>query len=244
MPISLENFKEFAGLPTEARPASPSIGLLVLSKASGHENNAFSIPTGSIFSSNGMGFVTSENFEFSESSTHIEIAVVARAPGARGNLEASQSWTSPINNLEANNPSAFSGGADAIPRQSRGHIDWDKKSDALCQSQLDIAIENIKTKVGGPPALPDEPRVNRAVYLLAQFYLENRQTQETQTTFDMGGPSKQKTTDYRERIYKAVLRECDNLLSSFIDVSKFMPPVPGQTEESSSVEPIREGLKF
>ena len=244
MPISLENFKEFAGLPTEAIPASPAIGLLVITKARGHASEAFTIPSGAIFASNGMGFVTSEQFEFSESSRMIEIAVKARAPGARGNLLANQEWTSPIDNLIANNPNPFTQGADDIPANRRGVIDWDQKSDQLCQSQLDIAIANIKTKIGDPPALPDDPRVDRAVYLLAQFYIENRQTQETQLEANAGPLKKSKVSYYRERVYKAILREINNLIAPFVDVSKFMPPVPGQTEGATNIDIVRDLLKF
>ena len=113
--ITLQDFKVFANLPREAVPAKPSFGLLVVRKKSGFENQAFSIPSGSIFATQGMGFVTSEDFEFSESSQMIEIAVTARVAGQRGNILANQVWTSPIVNINASNPAHFTNGADAIP---------------------------------------------------------------------------------------------------------------------------------
>lgn len=242
--VSLQDFKVFANLPREAVPAKPSFGLLVINKATGHEAEAFSIPSGSIFATLGMGFVTSEDFELSESARMIEIAVTARVAGQRGNILANQVWTSPIDNLTATNPAPFSLGADSL-RAVKTSIDWERRPDSLIQSQLDIAIENIKTKLGGVPGLPDDPRVDRAVYLLAQFYMENRSTQETQTALNLEAMSKQKTAYYRERVYQAINREINNLLNPFIPVSKFMPETPGdQTANSLNLPSGQSPAKF
>ena len=232
MAISLEKFKEFASLPTSEIPAVSAKGLLVITKKPSAQNRAFTIPKDFVFVSAGMGYYTSEQFEFSESSRMIEIAVQARVPGGgTRNRPANSQWnTEPLSDLVASNPNAFTEGADRVQPNARGHIDWNKKSVALCQSQMDIAQKNILTKLGNPDQLPDDPRVDRAVYLLAQFYIENRQTQETQTKFDLGSAGKTKTTYYRERIFQAINREIDNILNPLIDVSKFMAPVPGQTE--------------
>lgn len=243
--VSLQNFKIFANLPREAEPAKPAYGLLVITKATGHENEAFSIPSGSIFATLGMGFVTTENHEFSESSSMIEIAVQARAPGPRGNILANQVWTSPIDDLNATNPAPFSSGANALPAV-KTDIDWERRPDSLIQSQLDIAVQNIKTILGNVPNLPDDPRVDRSVYLLAQFYIENRSTQESVTDMDLQQTKKQKTSYYRSRVFEAIQKEIQNLLNPFIDVSKFMPEVPGgtQAENPPSLSSFVRSLKF
>ena len=238
--ITLQDFKIFANLPREAVPAMPSYGLLVLSKATGHESDAFSIPSGSLFTTQGMGFVTSENFEFSESATYTEVAVKARVAGPRGNLLANQVWTSPIDHLNASNPAPFTNGSDPIPAVKRD-IDWDKRPDSLIQSVLDLASKNVKTILGNPESLPDDPRVDRAVYILGQFFLENRSTQENQTAMNLGEMSKQKTAYYRERVFSAIQREIQNILNPLIDVSKFMPEAPGsqtQTPAPSSLSSL------
>ena len=224
--ISLEKFKAFAQLPTEAIPAQPARGLLVISKASGHEGAAFDFPAGSLFQSGGKGYVSSEDFQLSESSEMIELALTARQTGPQGNLPAGANWISPVANTEGNNPAPFTGGAEAIPAKNRGYIDWDRPDDDLIQDQLNVAQKNILTKLGNPAELPNDPRVSRAVYLLGTFYLENRQTQETVIEADASSLKKSKTSYYREKVFQALMFEINNLLNPFIDIEKFMPSPP------------------
>ena len=224
MPISLENFKTFANLPREAVPGTPAVGLLVLTKEAGHEAESFDIPSNSRFISNGLGYETLEDFQLSESATQLEVAITAQTPGIRGNLPANQVWTSPVANVVANNPAPLTQGADLIP-SSKTDVSWENRPDSLIQIQLDAAVANIKTRLAKTD-LPDDPRVDRAVYLLANFYMQNRSSQEVQHKLDEGSISRHETAYYRERVYQAIQLELSNLLNPFIDVAKFMPEVP------------------
>ena len=107
--LMLRDFKMFAGLPVAGVKA---VGLLVISKASGHENRAFSIPAGTIFRAGEPAFLTIQPYELSESATQIEVGVTAQFEGIAGNVPAGQVWTT--NNIIATNPLAFTRGEDAI----------------------------------------------------------------------------------------------------------------------------------
>ena len=106
-------------------------------------------------------------------------------------------------------------------------VDWFELTDSLLQSNLDLAKKNVLTKLGNPAQLPDEPGVDRSVYLFAQYYTENWTTQEQRISFgsQKDAVSKVKTEYYRARVFEAINREVDNLIRPLVDVSKFMPEV-------------------
>ena len=106
----LRDFKMFAALPV---PGMKAVGLLVISKASGHENAAFSIPAGTIFRAGEPAFLTIQPYELSESATQIEVGVTAQSEGIAGNVPAGQVWTTNIANIIATNPLPFTRGEDA-----------------------------------------------------------------------------------------------------------------------------------
>ena len=162
----LRDFKMFAGLPV---PGMKAVGLLVISKAAGHENAAFSIPAGTIFRAGEPGFVTIQPYELSESATQIEDGVTAQSEGIAGNVPAGQVWTT--NNIIATNPLPFTRGEDAIkPISLTDRLNV--PPDAVIQSQLDVAMAQIKNMLGidADAEPPDAKPVERACYLLAQFY--------------------------------------------------------------------------
>ena len=176
--------------------------------------------------------------EINESRRFIETVVLALSVGVSGNIPANTQWESPVNTdilktfseVNITNPSAFVGGVDSVLRKvypAQKMVEWKNPDDSLLQSNLDLATKNVLTKLGNPSQLPDEPAVDRSVYLFAQFYTENRTTQEIKTAFG-GGENifeVNKTEYYRERVFNAINREIDNLLRPFVDVAKFMPEV-------------------
>ena len=99
--------------------------------------------------------------------------------------------------------------------------EWTLPDDTLLQANIDLAKKNVLTKLGDPADLPDDPAIDRSVYLFAQFYTQNWNTQELVTTGDLGPFKKEKTEYYRERVWRAINMEVDNLLRPFIDVDKF-----------------------
>ena len=109
------------------------------------------------------------------------------------------------------------------PSSSERLAKWTLPDDSTLQSNLDLAQKNILTKLGGPAQLPDDPAVDRSVYLLAQFYTENTTTQEVKTIGDLDSFKKERTEYYRDRVFNAINREVDNLIRPFVDVLRFMP---------------------
>ena len=111
------------------------------------------------------------------------------------------------------------------PSSSERLANWTLPDDSTLQANLDLAQKNILTKLGGPAQLPDDPAVDRSVYLFAQFYTQNTNTHEIQTQGSLGDFKKTKTEYYRAQVWRAINMEVDNLLAPFIDVSKFMEAV-------------------
>ena len=101
--------------------------------------------------------------------------------------------------------------------------------DTILQSSLDVATQNIRTMLALAVAddLPDNANVQRAVFLLGKFYLDNREIQEKVLNVKIDDTfSEQKTTYYRDRIFKAVIQECLNLIAPYRNATAFMPDPP------------------
>lgn len=220
---NLTGFKKFAKIyvpPTEARG---SAGIVVLTKTS--LNAVIEVPANTIFSTDqGISFKTTEPFTISESEAFKPIGVVSTGVGLSTNIPANQVWTTALAGVTVTNPADFSQGQDADPGVPSGDqlVDWIPPSDDVLQNNLDLAKKNVLTKLGNPKELPDDPAIDRSVYLFAQFYTQNTNTQEIKTGFQGDGISKEKTEYYRGRIFSAINVEVNNLLRPFIDVGKFM----------------------
>ena len=113
--------------------------------------------------------------------------------------------------------------AKLTPRGGHRVVDWTLPDDSFLQANLDLAQKNVLTKLGDPAELPDEQAVDRSVYLFAQYYTQNTSTQETKTMGELGTFKKEKIEFYRDRVFRAINKEVDNLLLPFVDVAKFMP---------------------
>ena len=225
--VSLSEFKKFARIYQPASPGAVARGILVLTKDP-PGSHIIQVPSGTNFhSSAGVSFTTSEDLELNESETFQPIAVSALDVGQGGNLQANQTWSSSVSGIVATNPSAFSGGENPVAEISSPNqlVDWTPPDDSILQKNIDLGKKNVFTKLGNPDELPDEPAVDRSVYLFAQFYTQNTQTQEIQTKGSLGDFSKSKTEYYRAQVWRAINMEVDNLLAPFIDVSKFMEAV-------------------
>ena len=228
MAISILNFKKFAKIYVPPTEAKPSYGIVVFTK-NPLGNNIVNVPKGTIVSTaTGLRFVTQEVLELNQSETFQPIGVKSQATGANTNIPTGQTWSSPIAGADVTNPQPFSGGSDydpGVPSDAQT-VDWIPPDEDVIQSCLDVASKNVLTKLGNPQALPDFPAIDRSVYLFAQFYVQNRNTQEVQTSFKGGDIEKSKTEYYRERVFQAINKEVDNLLRPYVDVSAFMPGVP------------------
>ena len=227
MSITLEAFKKFAKIYVPPTPAKGANGIVVFTK-NPPGVNIINVPQDTlVHTASGITFKTVEALELNESENFQPIAVTATGTGSATNVEANQTWSTSISGVDVTNPAPFSGGSDANPGvpTSEHLTDWIPPSDDVLQANLDLAQKNVLTKLGDPAELPDEPAVDRSVYLFAQFYTQNTTTQEQVTSFKGGDIEKQKTEYYRSGVFKAVNFEIDNLLRPFVDVSKFMSGV-------------------
>ena len=227
--ISLKEFKFFAKISqAEIQPAK-AFGLLVMTK-NPPGNRIVNIPENSEFhTSTGQTFIITEGGELNESETFQPFGAIAKVGGIEGNISANQTWSSSLPDVIATNPNHFTGGTVGVPEQAQaeGLVDLQPPPDSLLQKNLDIGKQNVLTKLGAND-LPDNPSVDRSVYLFAQFYTENW-TSQMRTTRWGGDSDLQKTKEerYRSGVWKAINQEVDNLLRPYVNVSAFMPSLPG-----------------
>ena len=129
-----------------------------------------------------------------------------------------------MDNIIATNPLAFTRGDDAIKPVSLTDR-LNDPPDAVIQSQLDVSMAQIKNMLGidADAEPPDAKPVERACYLLAQFYLENRSTQGKSSSVDVDPFKETKTTYYRSQVKEAITQEILNLIAPYRDNEKFMP---------------------
>ena len=225
--VSLPEFKKFARIYQPASPGAVARGILVLTKDP-PGNHIIQVPSGTNFhSSAGVSFTTSEDLEPNESETFQPIGVSALDVGQGGNLQANQTWSSSISGIVATNPVAFSGGEDPIAEISSPNqlVDWTPPDDSILEKNLEAGQKIVLTKLGNPAQLPDDPRIDRSVYLFAQFFTQNTETQKLSTMGRLGDFSKEKVEQYGDRVFKAINREVDSLIGHAVDVAKFMRAV-------------------
>ena len=98
--------------------------------------------------------------------------------------------------------------------------------DSLINSFLTVSSSIIKDMLGlmDSEDLPDDPRVDNAVYLLCLFYLENRSTQEFTDTVTIDEIVRsQRLSYYRANVREPLMKQTLGMLSKFRKVSRFIP---------------------
>jgi len=97
--------------------------------------------------------------------------------------------------------------------------------DRVIQSKINIAESMMRDILGysDEEDLPNNSRVGSAMCLLAQFFLENRSTQERVTSIDIGNFKEVKTTYYRSNVFKPLLKQVVAMVSKYRKHSKFIP---------------------
>ena len=225
MAVSLLAFKKFAKIYVPPTLASSSVGIIVLTKT--NPSSVIDVPVDTVFSTDqGIDFKNQEQFTISESELFKPIGVISTGQGQNQNIEANQTWATSLVGVTVTNPAPFTQGKDSDPGvpTSEHLVDWIPPSDDVLQANIDLATQNVRTKLAyaEDDDLPDKPGVDRSVYLFAQFYSQNTTTQETITSFKGGDIEKTKKEYYRERVFRAINREVDNLLAPYINVEKFM----------------------
>ena len=87
-----------------------------------------------------------------------------------------------------------------------------------------VAIGNFSQGVSPYDSLPNKDRIDQSVYLLCQFYLENRSTQEQQTEVNLDGQIVgRKMSYYRAQVYPALLRQITGMIVKYRQHAKFIP---------------------
>ena len=227
MPFSVENFRNFLGLGVEGQPA---VGLLVLSKSAGHENEAFDIPTGTIFQSRGQSFETKQDFHLTESATQIEVAVEAQEAGSQGNLASMGHWNTDINNLLIEQPNDFTNGSDdkeGLYPSAPNNVGYPDLQIQFCLDLSEQVIrDQLQLKEGEDLDLTD-PRVVQASNLLCMYALQNNTIQElafaNPTLQDV---SPMHTKYFRANIFAPLMMQVSRLLSHKKNYQRMINPEP------------------
>ena len=230
MTISIFDFKEFARISSDASPGAVADGVVVFTKNPPNDD-VLNFSTGDlIVTQRAYQFKLVEDLEINESQTSRSVAVQSVNPGSIYNLQANTPWRPFVNGLSRGititNPTAFTLGIAPTPEIKSNDIavEWCPPPDSVIQDCLDLAKQNVLTKLG-ETTLMESPAIKRAVYMIALFYVQNRNTQEIKTGFhiDDNSLTKDKTEYYRERVFKAINKEVDNILRPYVNVLKFMP---------------------
>ena len=101
-------------------------------------------------------------------------------------------------------------------------------TDETLQLCLDSSTDTIKDMLGlmDSEDLPDAPRIDRAVYLLAKYFYESRNFQETTDTLDFGELIKsQKVSYFRSQVYPALMRQLVGMISKYRKHARFIPTI-------------------
>ena len=238
--ITPTTFRQWAGFSYGGSVGARAVGLLQITKASGRENQAFSIPKDSIFSARGLQFSNPESWQISESrSDPLDISVRAVSVGLAGNLAIGQQWNSPVSGILATNPAAFTLGADP-QKQKVGIFPIGQDltiTDEKLQLHLDTAISICRSIIGlgQLEVFPeDDPRVKQAVFLLAMYRLENNHTQQRETSFGDSDLPLREQSYFRAKVYEPLLMQVRGLLSHLIIWKRQINGTSGEVANAQS----------
>lgn len=237
MSVNLTDFKKFAKIPQREQPAVKAIGVVTFHRLDESKDDLIIIPPGIKLSTKAQSYVTIENAEINQSQTFVPVLCQAKTGGVLGNTGRNQVWSVAMDRVRVTNElTMFSGGKDALQNFTGEDIlyDWYIEDDSLLQSFLDLSIAKIKTRLAykRDEELPDYPEVDRSVYLLANYYRENRSSQKAERSFRTETFDKKKISYFQgDRIFRAINQEITNLLGPYVRVSEFMPSVPGAINE-------------
>ena len=226
MPINLESFKQYAGIPIKAVSAVKAVGVLTVTKDVA--NAVISIPKGTAFNTSTQSFEATEDFTISESAQFLPVTVQAVQGGVAGNIPAGETWSTALAGVQVSNAGPFILGADAVKAsQDKGSLTnkLNISPDAVLQRFLDSAIEIIRDLLGlmDSESLPDKPRVEQAIFLLCLYFSENKSVQEKVSTLDLNDIKETKTSYFRSRLNAAIYRQVNNLICKYRKHSRFIP---------------------
>ena len=219
--VTLANFVDFLGLGQEAQPATPAVGILVLTKSQALQNRPVSVPLKTLFDAPSGRYETTEEAEISESASFLPVAAVARVPGSGGNISSNSDWSSPqIGGLSVSNPAPFVGGSDLVPERKGIYPQRQKglgPTDTRLQFCLNVGKALLTSIMGlGPDdTFPeDDPRVAEATFLLSLYRLENNLIQgQRYSKPSLHATSPEVEAYFRSSVWQPVLRQATFLVS-------------------------------
>ena len=162
----------------------------------------------------------------------IEIPLQARHAGVDGNIPANQNWRVDQSvDFTVSNPNPFSEGAEAIPKRlglypSSGNLQQGIE-DSRVQEALDTGKLVVKDMGPIKAGITDETLfsnvlIRQATYLVAMYYLENNQVQESSgPTYVIDQSSNNARRMFKDRIFLPLMQQVDSLISQsgFRDIS-------------------------
>ena len=99
-----------------------------------------------------------------------------------------------------------------------------RPEDSVIQNHLDLSTSMVRDMLGllSEEILPNDQRVFNAIYLLAQYFIENRSSQEETTSVDLSGIKQSRQSYYRAQIFKPVLNQVLNMIRKFRKHERFI----------------------
>ena len=230
MPITLEGFKAFARIYQPRLEALPSVGALTLRRASqARPWQPITIDQGAIFLTSQLRFAAIQAVTITESASFAPCLVQCQSTGNQTNIPSGETWAAPLATITAENESAFAGGQDARPQTGdpADALYASFETDEILQDILNTGISMIRKKVGLMEGedLIDSPEIKHAVYLYSQFLRQQRNFQERRRQLGENAELNFAETSYFRQgaTMDALNRQLDNLLSTYINVKRFMP---------------------
>ena len=98
--------------------------------------------------------------------------------------------------------------------------------DSLATSLLNVSTSVVRDMLGlmDSEELPEDERVINAIYLLCQFYIQNRDVQEYEDTVTIDELVRSKKLSYyRANVKGPLMKQILGMLSKFRKVSRFIP---------------------
>ena len=227
--ITIEDFKKFMGWSKAAEDAKKSVGLVILARKNPDPNpgNLVNIPLNLIYFADGQSFqqpINSAIRQINESQNMVEVPLQARHAGVAGNIPANQNWQADQTvGFSVTNPNPFSLGADAVPQRlglypSSGDFQQ-RMDDTRVQEALDTGRLIIKDMGPIKSDVTDETLfgnvlIKQATYLVAMYYLENNQVQESSgPTYNLNQTGNQSRRMFKDRTFLPLMQQVDSLIS-------------------------------
>ena len=223
--ITIEDFKKFMGWSKAAEDAKKAVGLVVATRST-PVGSLVLIPSNLVFYAGGQSFIQPLNQRtvINESQNMVEFPLQARHAGVAGNIEANQNWQVDQSvDFTVTNPNAFSQGAEAVPQRlglypSSGdfqqRMDDDRVQEALDTGKLIVKeIGPIKSGTTDE-TLFGNVLIKQATYLVAMYYLENNQVQESSgPAYNLNQTGNQSRRMFKDRTFLPLMQQVDSLIS-------------------------------